>query len=330
MAGRYIRQIEFTNSVYMPDCPVALEKGAVLLDTKTNTYQLQLKLANVGMTGIASVRIFVEALDHEGNPAYPGIYGSYNENAAVGSAFGTKRLLPLPNNEAVKFRVYVEEVTTASGVTAIFERSKYKEDRAPQDFAALREDAFQADLADRERQEKVRKTMWGAKWYHLVFAISTLLSIILANPLPGMSSFMSTVIILLFLGLWVFVWSSMGTPLVLKRSAMAALLIAGSSILFLLLFISNWSFMRMLSGTFFSMLLWRSAVGFLPFLCIFLNANRFNKSPNFTQSLLFWKTPQLVGNIEMQKTAKTCASCSASLLPAAKFCTKCGERADGQ
>ena len=45
MASRYIRQFEFTNAVTLPECPVALEKGAVLLDAKTNTYQLQLKLS---------------------------------------------------------------------------------------------------------------------------------------------------------------------------------------------------------------------------------------------------------------------------------------------
>jgi ribosomal protein L40E len=340
MADRYIRQIEFTNSVYLPDCPVALEKGAVLLDTKTNTYQLQLKLSNIGTQGITSARLYVEALDQEGNPAYPGLFCDYNENAAVGSAFGSKRLLPLPGGQAAAFRVYVEEITTIDGVTAVFDRSRYIADNEPRDIAALRENAFQADLAERARQEKVRKTMWGAKWYHLVFAINILLSILV--PFPGMSIYVVIVQILIVCSLWVFVWTSMGTPQVLKRSAMAALLIVALSLLCLGLFMLNPPFYRRaLSGMLFNAFFWRCIIGFLPFLSIFFNARRFDKSLNFTQSLLFWLEPRQAEKVEAQvqryalkirkgQTEKICTACGAKILQEAKFCVKCGAKTDGQ
>lgn len=337
MADRYIRQFEFTNSVYLPDCPVALEKGAVLLDTKTNTYQLQLKLSNIGMSRIASARVYVEALDKEGNPAYPGIFCSYDENADVGSTFGTKRLLPLPGGQAAAFRVYVEEITTIGGDTAVFERGLYMEDDEPRDIAALRENAFQADLAERARQEKERKTMWGAKWYHLVFAINILLCIFV--PLPGMSVFMIVAQILIVCLLWIFVWTSMGTPQVLKRSAMAAGVILALSLISLVVFLLN-RHMRFMSGMAFKTFLWRSVFGFLPFLSIFLNARRFDKSLDFKQSLLFWMEPRQTNKAEDQvryaptngkeQTTQSCAACGAKILQEAKFCVQCGAKTDGQ
>ena len=108
MTDGYIRKLEFSNEVYLPDCPIALEKGAILLDTKTDAYFLQLKFANIGMAGISSVRICVESFDGTGQLAYPETTVTYDEYTVVGGTFGTKKLLPIPNNNASAFRVYVD------------------------------------------------------------------------------------------------------------------------------------------------------------------------------------------------------------------------------
>lgn len=182
MAERYIRQLEFTNTVNSTDCPVVFEKGAVLLDTKTNTYFLQLKLANIGAVPVTSVKVFIEALDSEGNPAYseqaPGIAADYNELAPIGEAFGTKQLLPVPNNNAVTFRVYVDQVTTGTGYVLSFPREKYTIGDTVRDIAKERENAFAAGQEMQARQSEEYCKMWGAKWYHVLFAIWILVYLI--------------------------------------------------------------------------------------------------------------------------------------------------------
>jgi len=175
MADRYIRQFEFTSTVDSPACPVALEKGAVLLDTKTNTYYLQLKLANIGAVPVTSVKVYIEASDSEGKPAYPGqtpgIAAEYNVVVPVGEAFGTKQLLPLPNNNAVSFRVYVEQVMTSTGYVLSFPREQYVAADAPRDITGEREAAYAAAREMEARQARIYRKTWGAIWYHLLFII---------------------------------------------------------------------------------------------------------------------------------------------------------------
>lgn len=182
MANRYIRQFEFMNTVDSSACPVALEKGAVLLDTKTNTYYLQLKLANIGALPVTSVKVCIEAFDSEGNPAYPGqtqgITAEYSELAPVGEAFGTKQLLPVPNNNAVSFRVYIEQVETNTGYVLTFPREQYVAGGAPRDIARERGDAFAAAQEMQSKQVKTYLKTWGAKWYHLLFAVWILVYLI--------------------------------------------------------------------------------------------------------------------------------------------------------
>lgn len=175
MAERYIRQIEFTNTLNLPDSPVVLEKGAVLLDTKTNTYFLQLKLTNIGAVPVTSVKVYVEAFDSEGNPAYleqtPGITADYNMLAPVGEAFGTKQLLPVPNNNAVTFSIYVEKVTTNTGYELTFPRENHTIGDTGRDIARERENAFAAEREIQAKRAKEYRLMWGAKWYHVLFVI---------------------------------------------------------------------------------------------------------------------------------------------------------------
>jgi hypothetical protein len=154
MADRFIRQSDFTNAVYLLDCPVALEKGAVLLDTNTDTYLLQLKLANIGTVDITSARVFIETFDSEGNPAYQGIYADYSEFTEIGGAFGTKKLLPLPNNTAVTFRVYVEGVITVNGDKLHYERSQYTIEHYTRDIAAIRERVYREYHDELDGNEK--------------------------------------------------------------------------------------------------------------------------------------------------------------------------------
>lgn len=157
MAERFLRQIEFENAIYSPDCPVALEKGAILLDTQTNTYFLQMKFGNLGMMEVVSARVYVEALDRKGNPAYPRINTDYEEFAEPGSTFGTKKLIPLSNNNAVVFGVYVGQIVTSDGHKYVFPREQHVMSAGQRNVAAEREKAaaaVAAIVAEQEEQEE--------------------------------------------------------------------------------------------------------------------------------------------------------------------------------
>ena len=161
MADRYSRQLEFNNEIYLPDCPIALEKGAVLLDTKTNAYVLQLKFANIGTTGIASARICVEALDRTGQSVYSEIKTTYDEHTDMGSTFGTKKLLPVPNNNAVTFHVYAEKVTTVDGHSYSFSRKQYMSESHQSDITAMREEvAYEVAQQKQVRQSAQSTRGW--------------------------------------------------------------------------------------------------------------------------------------------------------------------------
>lgn len=336
MASRYIRQFKFTNSVTLPECLVALEKGAVLLDSKTNTYQLQLKLANISQAAVNGARVYVEALDAEGNTPYPGVYGEFNEYAEAGAAFGTKRLIPLPATGAVSFRVYVEEITLEDDRTVTYERGRYILSPDTRDFAALRESAFLAAQAERERQAKTFRAMWKAWWYHLLLAL-TIVAFIL-TPLPLLNEVLFIAQFLVFPLLWVvLVWIRVGSPDLLKRAALGALIIWGLHLLQLFGFIlfTRRSLYRDYATPFYLLFFLRCALGILPFLGIYLNVRRFNPSLSFGRSLFFWMGPApsatpapAPAQPEAVKPARFCGACGAKLSESAKFCGKCGARVE--
>ena len=178
MAERYVKQSVFTNPVYSRECPVALEKGALLFDTKKNSYLLQLKFANIGTTRITSVYICVEANDTMGISPYPEIHNQYMEFAAAGESFGTKVLIPLPTNEATTFKVYVEKVTTIDGHTHTFTREHYEENTKLNDITSKLEE--QAITAKKMQIEAIDAKQENAKWgRHRAIAVLVVNTIVL-------------------------------------------------------------------------------------------------------------------------------------------------------
>ena len=364
MAERYVRQLEFTNAVYLPNCPIALEKGAVLLDTKTDTYLLQLKFANIGETSIASVHVHVEALDDTSKPAYQEIIANYDEVTAVGDVFGTKKLLPLPSNAAIVFNVYVVKVVTFDGNTHVFSREDYA---AKPDTVDAVEDQRTEKAERKKQQQQAQMLCWGAWWYRpllvvnaavlLLYTIWGLLAhlirpwmwdrvqnlwddwfVISRSTSWGTSSFLIPdafipelrsgwwfraavsdllailpIILLLlpFWCIWFSAWNSIGTSKLLKRVAAMAILMPLGYLLYdmfiaLWLWISlenagrnviadSWGFMEWMNP-------WRSALDPLrwirfhlifaiPFISIFINARRHDKSLKLTRALMFWLPP---------------------------------------
>ena len=95
----------------------------------------------------------------------------------VGEAFGTKQLLPVPNNNAVTFHVYIEQVTTNTGYVLDFPREQYTGGTG-RDISLERENALAAAREMQSKQAKTYRKMWGAKWYHVLFAVWILVYLI--------------------------------------------------------------------------------------------------------------------------------------------------------
>jgi hypothetical protein len=307
MADRYSRQISFANKVFLLDCPVTLEKGAVLFDTHTNTYVLQLKFSNIGTEDILSARAYIQAYDGEGNPAYKGIYVDYDEYAHIGEAFGTKKLLPLPDNNAETFCVYVEEITTADGDVCAFSREQYTDSPDLRDIAAERDQIYGVKMYEQEAY----KSMWGANWYNVVFAIVFVINLGLFIALR----FAFLIPILL-----VFAWVAIGTPNILKRSALLALLSPISAVFTIFLPGFRYGITPMLF-----VLLLSSLPNIIPFACVFFNAKRFDCSLDFMQSLFFFSNAGTGTCARAEQTA-VCFQCGAEKINDTKFCAKCGIR----
>jgi len=252
MSERYIRQIEFNSNVYLPDCPVVLEKGSVLLDSKTDTYVLQLKFANIGEIGASSIKVQVEALDDAGNSAYQEITAVYDEFSASGNSFGMKKLLPLSSNNAVMFNVYVVNVVSVDGLSRSFSREKYDTSVEMRDFVAEHREKVEQK---QEQNAKMAALCWRSESYKLLLgavgAILGLFTILfvgafitdgfLPDSLWGILRIMmpplrfwwrgnivvtisNMLLFLFFWYMWISAWMSIGTPEIQKRTFTLAIL----------------------------------------------------------------------------------------------------------
>ena len=85
----------------------------------------------------------------------------------------------------------------------------------------------------------------------------------------------------------IFAWVSIGTPKILKRTAMLAVIVPAVHLLFLLMRGS-----RNIFGFFVKDIIVCAVkdiiVCAIPFLCVFLNVRRFDKSISLKRALMFW------------------------------------------
>jgi hypothetical protein len=85
----------------------------------------------------------------------------------------------------------------------------------------------------------------------------------------------------------IFAWVSIGTPKILKRTAMLAVIVPAVHLLFLLMTGS-----RNIFGFFVKDIIVCAVkdiiVCAIPFLCVFLNVRRFDKSISLKRALMFW------------------------------------------
>ena len=367
MVERYIRQQIFTNTVYLADCPVLLEKGAVLLDSKTNIYMLQMKFGNVEHDKVSSIRVYVEAVCADGTMKYPGLYVDYNELVSTGDYFGSKKLIPLPNNDAVSFRVYVEQVVLASKNVLTYDRNKYiqGENRAGEEEKFQRADKVRLKR-EREQEEKKRLySIFKSPRNIIVYVSSWILFFILYGIFDSIiydlyiyfNPAYLIVVVIISLILFIFAFRK---PALFKVFAFMALI---SPLLILASALIDGGLRYSLTGSFVLFFLLSTGVWYIPFLSMFFALRKLNKSINFIHSLLFFMKPAKVDKIKEQtisytsqvgnnintfsrKTASQinekfnekineknkpqsnfCSFCGNRFVEKAKFCGKCGNPA---
>lgn len=77
----------------------------------------------------------------------------------------------------------------------------------------------------------------------------------------------------------IFVWVSVGTPKLLKRAAMLVIIVPAVHLLVLLFTDYKYIFRFFIKDV---------IMCSIPFLCVFLNARRFDKSLRLSRALMFW------------------------------------------
>ena len=283
MADRYIRKLEFDNDVYSLDCPIVLEKGAVLLDTKADAYLLQLKFANIGKEGISSAVICVKSLNGA-KAAYPEITVKYDEYTVVGEAFGTKKLISIPNNNATVFRVYIDKITTIDGNTYTFSNSQYKKS-THKSTKHIADTMREIRMTLKPKEPQPQPLFWRAKRYHVVFAIIMLMIIV---HIVFVNLVVWLILYLFHFTLLISAWIKIGTPLILKRTARMMILSPVGFILFDIIINFQHGFFslrEMIIG-----ICYTTIFAAIPFVCVYLTAKRHDRSVSFKNALMFWRS----------------------------------------
>ncbi|MDR0948788.1 MAG: hypothetical protein LBM69_04665, partial [Lachnospiraceae bacterium] len=157
MAGnRYVKQLDFYASNYIPQAEIAFERGAILLDTQFDLYKLQLKFGNVGSGIITALTVAVTCYDQMGMPielnGNPVITVTYADVLCKpGESFGTKQLVNLPGRQVVKCELYIQRVEYQDGTAQFYtsedhqplpERRRLSDTITPEVLAASGVSAF--------------------------------------------------------------------------------------------------------------------------------------------------------------------------------------------
>lgn len=116
--SRYTMLKELKFDSYIIDCPVEIEKGALLFDNELNAVLLQLKLFNVGSSVISSVHTVIDGFNYAGE-AIPDLeplqYVYKDLNAGVQTAFFGDKTPIVLDKRVNDVKVTITKVTTVDG-----------------------------------------------------------------------------------------------------------------------------------------------------------------------------------------------------------------------
>lgn len=95
------------NKKQTPDCPICVEKSALLYHTDTKKKYLQLKLVNLSFENLNACAISVEGYNDDGNLLFQLKHGYSELNIGRKQSFGEKDLIVLPTTEVSSCKVRV-------------------------------------------------------------------------------------------------------------------------------------------------------------------------------------------------------------------------------
>lgn len=121
----YKEQNVYASEISM-DCPVMIQRGAILLDTLSGTKFLQLKLSNTGEKEIKSVYIKMCCINDVNEVVGNSIDADYSDvNCKQGTCFGAKTLIAI-HSSAKKFQFDEVKIAYADGTTERFGKECYE------------------------------------------------------------------------------------------------------------------------------------------------------------------------------------------------------------
>jgi TolA-binding protein len=130
MTNRFIRLQELVFDKYSLDCPVEIEKGALLLDHKTGSVLLQLRINIIipHYSDVSAISLYIEGLDEafekiDGIDPYT--YTIHEVNLLNVSSFGDKKPIKI-NSKIRRVKIHIEKVITVSGTPWKFSGKEIK------------------------------------------------------------------------------------------------------------------------------------------------------------------------------------------------------------
>ena len=115
MSSRYIQRYRLPEQVRAADCPVVLEAGALLEDTKLPRLITQLKFRADAPKAVAAVEVGVTGYYENGLSAGTVLFQYQGLSAEKGQIFGPYTAIPLPAGGIVRIEAAVSAVTFADG-----------------------------------------------------------------------------------------------------------------------------------------------------------------------------------------------------------------------
>jgi len=111
-SGKNIELFSLDAPYYLEGSPVLISSGSLLMDRFSEEETVRLSLKNITDSRLVSCEIQLNLFDARNNPYPDELFFQYNGlNVERGQQFGSKKVIPLPDNLVRSFRVTVTQVT---------------------------------------------------------------------------------------------------------------------------------------------------------------------------------------------------------------------------
>ena len=127
MSERFQKLYTIKPNLYSEGCPVIIKAGALHKDIESGAIIAQVKMLNIGEKSITSCKVSVRAYENNGDEVEGVKVFSYLDiNVGIGSEFGSKVPIFIPDRTARSFSVDIREIVFTDGTVQRFDNSEWK------------------------------------------------------------------------------------------------------------------------------------------------------------------------------------------------------------